>query len=63
MAVKTATQSFYESLTLESDEELKLIEGLIDEADASLRSPVPSDMLKRLEKSNRLIEEGFFERV
>lgn len=58
-----ATESFYESLKLKSEEELKILERLVDEADARPPSKPSSDILAEIKRNARRIKEGFFDRV
>lgn len=58
-----ATESFYESLKLKSEGELKLLEKLIDEADTKPPSKPSSDILAEIKRNTKRIEEGFFDRV
>ena len=57
------TESFFESLKLRSEEELRIIEKLIDEADA--RPPVQPyyDIMDELKRTKKRIEEGFFNKM
>jgi hypothetical protein len=56
-----ATESFYESLILENEEQLRILERLIDEADARPPSKPSSDVLSEIRMGKKLIEEGFFD--
>lgn len=55
-----AIESFTECLKLETQEQLDKIMELIEAADASLPDP-PSDILERIDRGIRLVEEGFFD--
>ena len=56
-----AIESFYESLKLESLEELKILERLIDEADARPPSKPSSDTLAEIKRNAKRVKEVFLD--
>ncbi len=58
-----AIESFYESLKLESSEELKILERLIDEADARPPLKPSSDTLAEIKRNAKRVEKVFFDRL
>jgi len=59
-----ATQSFYENMVIDSEEKVQALLKAFDEAD---KRPYPHHLVKEaleaLERGNRLVEEGYFDRL
>ena len=59
-----ATQSFYENMVIETDEQVDALLKAFDEAD---KRPYPHQLVKEtreaLERGNKLVEEGYFDRL
>jgi predicted nucleic acid-binding OB-fold protein len=59
-----ATKSFYETLELETREQIEMVTRLIEEADLRPHAHIDApDVVRKIEEGNRLVDEGYFGRL
>lgn len=56
-----ATESFLESLIIKTEEQLRILEELIDEANANPPKGPSSDVLAKIRRGMKLVDEGYFD--
>ena len=57
-----ATKSFYESLHIETEEQVRILLKAFEEADSRPpRQPMVPSIEEQIKRGDRLVEEGFFD--